>query len=281
MKHQRKVLYIFISLLAFGICVNNVKALNYENYFGITMTETEYNNLLNQGFNEEEIYYMNESTFDENKNLGAELVSVNSKYYKSIYTDLNGNPQVVELTKEQYENEASNHMRGYVQTTYKRMDAYISKIDNTYYRYKVTVGWLQLPAVRSYDIIGLAFEGTNITIPGSIRFQYTYCISDGTCYTDASFYYRAKNYNGGSAVYKFPTNAISMSTSLYYDVTKSTSETVTSQVIHGDYAHATTNNVNYAIYSNHTMTEGGLSLGTSTPYYDSIPCADTRWTGTW
>lgn len=280
MEKKRRMLYLFITLLVFGICTKNVKALEYENYFGITITNEQYNNLLNQGFNEEEIYYMNEDTFNENKDLNAELVSVNSKFYKSIYTDLNGTAQLVELTEEEYENESSNQVRGYVQTEYKRMDAYITKIDNTQFRYKVTVGWRNLPSVRSYDIIGVAFEGGSVTIPGDVYFNFTYCISDGSCRTSNGYNYKAKNYNGGSAVYKFPTTAISMTTSLYYNVVKNTTETITAQLIHGDYAHAT-QNVDYAIYSNHTMTRGGLSLGSSTPYYDEIPCADTGWTGTW
>lgn len=277
---KRRELYLLLTLLMFGICINNVKALDYENYFGIAMTETQYNNLLNQGFNEEEIYYMDEDTFNENKNLNAELVSVNSKFYKSIYTDLNGNPQIVELTEAEYENESSNQMRGYVQTEYKRMDAYISQIDNTYFRHKVTLNWRRMPVVRSYDIIGLAFENDDITIPGIINFTYYYCIDTGDCYTDGSYYYKSKNYNGGSVAFKFPNSAISMSVKLFYDVIKDTNETITSQVIHGDYAHAT-ENVDYAIFSNHTMTRGGLALGTSTPYYDSIPCVDTGWVGTW
>lgn len=277
---KRKELYLFLTLLMFGICINNVKALDYENYFGITMTESQYNNLLNQGFDEEEIYYMSEDTFNENKDLNAQIVSVNSKFYKSIYTDLNGNPQIVELTEEEYDNESSTQMRGYVQTEYKRMDAYIIQIDNTYFRHKVTLNWRKMPVVRSYDIIGLAFENDNITIPGLVQFEYYYCIDASHCYTDGTYYYHAKNYNGGSAVYKFPTSANSMSVTLFYDVIKDTSATITSQLINGDYAHAT-ENVDYDIFSNHTMTSGGLALGTSSPYYDSIPSVTTGWVGTW
>ena len=39
----------------------------YTNYNGIEMTNQEYNNLLNQGFSENEIYYMNEEIYLENK----------------------------------------------------------------------------------------------------------------------------------------------------------------------------------------------------------------------
>lgn len=277
---RKTSLYLLFTLIGFCLCLNGVKAADYTNYFGIEMTSTQYNNLLNQGFQVNEIYYMNEETFNENKDLNASLEAVTSKFYKTIYTDLNGNMQTVELTESEYETESSNQTRGFVETTYKRMDAYISKIDNTHFRYKVTTGWKQMPSVRSYDIIGLAFEGVEVKISSLINFQFNYCISNGTCYADGTFYDKQENYNGGSAVYKFPSNAISMTAMLYYDVIKNTTATITNQQIHGDYAHATSN-VTSSIYRNHTMTRGGLSLGTSSPYYDEIPCADTGWTGTW
>ena len=53
-----------------------------------------------------------------------------------------------------------------------------------------------------------------IIISGLVKFQYNYCISNGSCYADGTFYDKQENYNGGSAVYKFPTNAISMTTIL-------------------------------------------------------------------
>ena len=280
MKKTNKSMYLIFTLLMFGICISNVKAADYTNYFGIEMTNKQYNNLLNQGFDDYEIYLMDAETFNTNKDIEAELVSINSKYYKSIYTGLDGSTQVVEMTKEEYENESSNQMRGYVQTQYKRMDAYISQVDSAHFRYKVTVGWLQMPAVRSYDIIGLAFEYTNVSMVGILNFRYNYCVQSGTCYTDGTFYYQTETFNGGSTVYKIPSSPVSLSATLYYDVEKKTTDTITAQLIHGDYAHATTN-VNSSIYTNHGMTRGGLSLGTSVPYYDDIPCATTGWTGSW
>ena len=280
-RNNKKIcLYLFITLLTFGIGLKGINAANFTNYFNIVMTNEQYNNLLNLGFSEEEIYYMNEETFNENKDLNASLKAVTSKYYKSIYTDLNGNPQTIEITESEYNNTSSNQMRGYVETTYKRLDAYISQIDDTKFRYKTTTRWKSMPSVRSYDIVGLAFSSPYVKISGLVKFQFNYCISNGTCYADGSYYNKKEYYNGGSAVYKFPTNAVSMTAMMYYDVVKDTTDTITSQLIHGDYAHATSN-VTASIYNNHTMTRGGLSLGTSSPYYDEIPCADTGWTGSW
>jgi len=279
-KIKKTVLHLFIALLTFGICSEGVKAIEYENYFGIQMTNTQYNNLLNQGFSEDEIYYMSEDTFNRNKDLTASLAAVTSKYYKSIYTDLNGNPQTVEISKSEYDNESSNQIRGYVETEYKRMDAYITYISNSYYRYKVTTKWKNMPSVRSYDIIGLAFEDDEVAMRDTTWFQYNYCVSSGSCYVDGTYYHSEEDENGGSTVYKFPSNAVSMTATLYFDVVKNTTAIITRQAIHGDYAHAITP-VDYDIYSIHNMTTGGLALGSSSQYYDAIPCADTGWTGSW
>lgn len=280
-KERKLTLYLLVALLTIFLCLGEVNAADYTNYFGIEMTNQQYSNLLNQGFQENEIYYMNEETFNENKDLTASLEAVTSKYYKSIYNDLYGNPQVVEISESEYENAPTTQMRGFVETEYKRMETSVSKIDNTYYRYKVTTRWKQMPSVRSYDIIGLAYEeDAEISISGLVNFQFNYCESTGACYADGTFYDKRKNFNGGSAVYKFPSSAITMTATLYFNVVKNTTNTVTEQTVHGDYAHALSN-VDYAIYSNHTMGTGGLALGNSSPYYDNIPCADSYWTGTW
>ena len=72
------VIAIFVSVL----CVSQVNAAEYKNYFGIEMTNSEYNTLLNLGFTEDEIYYMNEETYLQNKDADANLVAKETKYYK-------------------------------------------------------------------------------------------------------------------------------------------------------------------------------------------------------
>ena len=39
-------MYLIISLLIFTFCINNASASEYVNYYGITMTSQEYNNVL-------------------------------------------------------------------------------------------------------------------------------------------------------------------------------------------------------------------------------------------
>ena len=65
--NKKSYMYILLSLFIFAFCIGNVNASEYTNYYGINMTEQEYNNLLNLGFTEDEIYYMSEESFELNK----------------------------------------------------------------------------------------------------------------------------------------------------------------------------------------------------------------------
>ena len=82
---KKRCLLVFFMVLTFGLSVEMVNASVYTNYFGIEMTNQEYNTLLNLGFSEDEIYYMDETTFNENKELDATLVVQNEKYYNSFH----------------------------------------------------------------------------------------------------------------------------------------------------------------------------------------------------
>ena len=272
-------MYLIISLLIFTFCLNNVNASEYVNYFGITITDEQYNNLLNLGFIENEIYYMNEETFNANKDISAELVAKNEKYYKSIYTDLNGNEQTIEISKDEYNNQGTLSARGTVTTTYKEMITTMTRNSNTF-RYKVTVNWKNMPSTRSYDIIGIGFDD-DVYISSLVNFNYHYCTSSSGCTTDSLFYDKKELSTGGSAVYKFPNSAVSMTAALYYDVSKNTNSTITELTMYGDYAHAT-ENVSYSEYTNYTINRNGIVLGGPViSSYDAIPCAVTSWGGTW
>ena len=67
-KNIKYALFIGLFVLL-GISLNEVKAHQYTNYFGIQMSVDEYMTLLNLGFTDDEIYYMDEDTFNENKDL--------------------------------------------------------------------------------------------------------------------------------------------------------------------------------------------------------------------
>lgn len=280
MKIKKNKLYSYVLMFLFVVSLSTgqIKATQYENYFGIEMTNQQYNNLLELGFSEDEIYYMDEQTFTENKDVLATLVGKTEKYYKSVYTDLNGNSYSTEVSAEEYENQSSIQSRGYVETEYKKVVSSISQLTNQF-RYKVTTSWKLMPSVRSYDIIGVGHVDP-VYIPTAVNFYYTYCIQSGDCTTDGTYYFKQKTGSGGSAVYKFPSDARSMTAVLYYDVSKATTDTITSLEICGDYSHAKTN-VSASNYNGHGIDIDGILLGINSSYYDAIPCAVTSWGGTW
>lgn len=278
-KKNKLYSYLVISLFVLMQCIGQANASEYINYYEISMTSQQYNNLLNLGFSEDEIYYMDEETFEINKDLPATLLAKNSKYYKTVYTGLDGQSYSTEITKDEYNNQGSMDPRGTVTTEYKEMVTVISQNGN-YYRYKVTVGWKQLPATRSYDIIGIGFDD-DVYIASSVYFNYSYCVSSGDCTTSTIYHDKKKISTGGSAVYKLPGNeARSLTAVLYYDVAKNTTDTITGLHMYGDYSHAT-ETVGYSQYTDYTITHNGIVLGDSIVYYDAIPCAVASWGGTW
>lgn len=283
MKSKKNLLtYGVIALLVLFVSVGQVNAAEYENYFGVEMTNEEYNTLLNLGFSNDEIYYMDETTYLENKDLDANLVSKDTKYYKTIYTDLIGNPTSVEITEDEYNNQPSLSARGTVTTEYKEMVTTLSQ-NGSKYRFKVSLGWRNLPSTRSYDIIGVGFDDDeyDIYIDSSVYFNFHYCNSSGDCTLDASYYDKKKKSTGGAAVYKLPTSIVSLSATLYYDVSKNTSSTINSLKMYGDYSHATSS-VSVGNVSDYDITRNGIELGSSlVAHYDAIPCAISTWSGSW
>ena len=183
------IIAVFVSIISMG----QVNADVYENYYGIEMTNSEYNTLLNLGFSEDEIYYMTEDTYLENKDLDAMLVVKDNKYYKTTYTDLAGNSYTTEITEEEYENQPIINARGIVTTEYKEMISTISQNGNKF-RYKVNLLWRNMPSKRSYDIIGIGFDD-DVFIDSSVYFNYYWCNSSGTCITDASYNNKKKKDN--------------------------------------------------------------------------------------
>lgn len=281
MKFKRNKLYLYFIITLFSfVCIGEcVNAAEYKNYFGITMTNKQYNNLINLGFSENEIYYMNEETYEQNKDIESELVVKSNKYYKTIYTNLNGDAYSTEITKNEYDNESLMNTRGYVNTEYKNMVSTMSKSTNSF-RYKVSLNWNSMPSTRSYDVIGVGFNG-NIKISGLVNFSYTYSNANGEYTTSTLNYGKKSTSTGGSATYKLPTNIRSLNAVLYYDVVKNTTNTITKLEMCGDYSHATSNVTN-SIANNHLIEIDGINLGNSSiSYYDAIPCAESEWNGTW
>ena len=268
--------FILIGLISFFISIKPSSAQEYVNYNGIHITNSEYNTLLNLGFSEDQIYYMDEDTYNNNKDLDAKLITQTTRYYKNI-SPAYGIGYDVEITENEYSNATQNKEtfdKGFINTTYKTITSSISQNGNKY-RYNVSTLWKSMPSTRSYDIIGIGYGELLSIYNSAIYFSYTYAYSGGT-YTTSSTYYNKKSLStGGAAVYKLPSGSTlaSLSANLYYDVVKATGSTITSLSICGDYAHATSN-VSVNNVSDYSISIYGINLGTSLAgYYDATPCA--------
>ena len=274
--------YIFISVivaLVFAIDIDMPKAwTTYTNYNGVVMTRDEYLTLVNLGFTENEIYYMEEDIFNENKDLDAELLLVDQKYYKTIYPTY-GNSYTVEVTEDEYYNHDNNTL-GTVTANYRTIVSTISA-NGSYYRYKGTMSWNGIPSNKSYDVIGIGFSG-RVHIYNGITFYYSYTTSSGATTTSYSYFDKLYDSTGGTTTYKLPSSFIGESATMYFNVAKdSNAGTITSLNMCADYAHAT-QTVTGAQAASHSIDIGGIHFdGSVINYFDNMPCASESLSVNW
>ena len=287
---MKRFFYVFVALaiLCFGTTVFAEGQIFYTNNLNISMTEIQYNNLLNLGFSAKQIERMNLETFNENKDLDAEIVSQDVKYYKTVTTVVNGLPRSTTTIVDaddyiRYKtSQTRSSISAIIETDYKRLTTTISTY-STYFRYRVDLEWLIIPVRRSWDIIGLGCEASQVVINSAIAFRQDYTYSSGsTGYSYSGYVYEA--ITGAGFTFNLPDESLtSLSSYLYYTVTKTYPEdTITALTSTGDYAHATSN-VNSTTARNFTVNHGnGIVLGSGvSQYYDSIPACMVVWTGTW
>lgn len=267
---------LFISLFVFSINISSLKALehSFTNYYGVTMTMDEYITLLNLGFSEDEIYYMTEEIFDENKALDATLLAQSQKYYKTVYPAY-GNSYTVEVTEDEYYNH-DNSFLSTVVTTYETINSSISA-NGSLYRYKVTMSWNNIPPVKSYDVIAIGFNGHVHINNSTSTFYHMYTNSSGNTTTSYTYYDKLNSSTGGTATYKVPSNFVGGSAIYYFNVAKdSGTGTINSLSMCGDYGHAHSN-VTGNQAGSHSITIGGISFASSvSSNFDEIPCAPSN-----
>ncbi len=277
-KLVRYFLFIMVMTLTFGFNVGKSNALQYTNYYGIEMTNDEYLTLLSLGFDEDEIYFMQEDTFNVNKDLDAELVAKVDKYYKTTYP-MYGASYTEEVSEYEYLHQGDAQPLGTVTTEYKQVVTTISA-NGSKYRYHVSEHWKKIPSNKSYDVIGIGMYN-DVKIDSSVYFSYTYGSSSGGYTTSYLYYDRKSTSTGGSVVYKLPSSFVSLSSGLYFDVAKNTSGTITGLTMCGDYAHSTTT-VTSTQAANHVIHIGGIDFDSSViNKFDSMPCAVANANVTW
>ncbi len=221
------------------------------------------------------------------------VISETTKYYKTV--EFKHNLEVMnmshnrisktyEITEEEYYSSNDINVSPYADTTitteYKKMTTSILK-SGSVYRYKNVLVWNKLPAVRSYDIIGIGFS-RSVKLKSNIVFSQEACTTITNCTKYTSNYPQIFS-NGASTTFKLPVgDYISLSQTLYFDVEKNTTETIISQSAYGDYAHAIStisldNAKKYTVNGSQ-----GIVLNTSIKNsYDTINQAKATWSGSW
>ncbi len=245
------------------------------NYFGIEMTETEYNNLLNLGFSEDDIYLMDEDTYNNNKDLIGHVVSTNTTYYKTVRRGLNSVTYVATEEEFLHRNEVATF--GVVENYWRSVVTRVSQVESNY-RYMVSTSWYTMPNERDYDVIAIGINDDVIrsTYP---TFTRHYCDYDG-CYNTTVGAIKTAPYGAGAS-FKVPSGTLTgLSASLYFDVEKVSSDTLTYQEFCGEYAHGT--NTTLSDSQNYTIATGGIAFGAgAASKYVIMGCSYGTWTGTW
>ena len=211
------------------------------------------------------------------------------KYYKTTYNDnlstnsvRDSNYYTEEVSEEEYLSAKDNNGikgNGVVTTVYKKLTTSIYNSGN-YYQYKAVLEWLNIPSVRSYDVIAIGHL-SNVKYSHGINFSQYYCVNGGGCTTTGSYYSKTSN-TGCGATFKLPEGNLSvLKQTFYYYVAKNTTATITYQAAYGDYSHATSN-VTSSQGQNYTIGTSGIVFnGTTGNYYDNISPAVATWSGSW
>jgi hypothetical protein len=296
----KKLLYTFLfaAFVLFSTTVVNASDEVYHiNREGIQITQDEYNNLLNVGFTEKQIDRMDYQTFVENKDIEGTIVSRVGQYIKTSTVMRNGIQyhtseiltedealEEVARRKEQPTRYASgDYYNGLAYDTYKYVATTIVNLGDDIMRYKADTTWLEMPSVRSYDILGIGMEADKVQLYTTIYFRQDWLTTGGTFGHSTSCYPKEQS-TGASVMFKLPTGSLEQLESYaYYNVAKKTGVTeITSLTASGDYAHATTNVTDAAF--NYFSINYGTGLVISPPYhnsYDDMAISQAMFVGTW
>lgn len=304
-ENVKKFLYV-VGLAFIILCIsNNVSAASeayYINSNGIEMTEEEYNNLVQLGFTEFQIEHMRQQVFEDNKDIEGELVSETKKYIKTSVTIRNGIkivtqqefPSLTAITNDMQlhagqqpgfsPNTYGDYYDGLTIDTYRILTSKITSINDTYMRYKADIEYMNIPSVRSTDILAIGIESAKVVKSTSAYFEQNWITTNNNAGYNV---YCAPKYEatGVSAVYELPTGSLSsLEATIYFNVTKiNSNQTLSSVTAVGAHAHAIVPvNMNdvYDHYSSDIF--DGIYIDTYyDDYFDSIITATALFIGSW
>ena len=220
-------------------------------------------------------------------------VAESTKYYKtivrenmfntySIGTDYDS--ETIEISQEEYDafNPATaqpldSHS---IETTYKRMTTSIFK-NSSVFRYENYLSWKNFPATRSYDVIGIGFQ-SSVKLKSAMVFTTNYCTAAGSCYSNSSHNPDVRS-TGAATIFPLPSGALSrLNHTMYFDVAKNTSSTISVQTINGDYSHAQSSVSLNSVFGAYAALGTGIILPSSvSSKYDIMSRTTVDWYETW
>lgn len=300
---MKKILYTFFVAALILVCTPNVHATSdvyYTNNEGLSMTENQYNNLLNQGFSKKQIERMDYDTFEKNKDIEAQIVAMDKKYVKTTTIMRNGMEfhtseilteedmmEEVQAAKEQPQYSPrfvpGTYYNGSAYTDYKAIQTIIANLDDDTMRYKLDAYWFIIPSNRSYDIMGIGIEAPKVQINSGIDFREDWWTTGDVAGYTTGTYPKIQN-TGGLVMFPLPSGSLeTLEQYMYFTVEKKPGvNTITNLVATGDYAHSTATVSNNAYNYISVNVAGGIEI--DNPYansFDEMNEAVANFAGTW
>lgn len=299
---MRKILYIVGLATMILINATAVSASNdiyYTNQKNIEMTEQEYTNLLNLGFTENQIDWMSEDIFRENKDIEATLVSHEKLIVKTTTVIRNGIKRCYNqiLTQEELEELLSHPQRqqppaginvygnfydGMAYDSVKEIDMRIAIYDDYYGRLKLDTYWDYIPNYRYNDLSGIYYNSSLVHRAGYVSHLQYYITTSGVHGEDESMYVNTTS-NSAVIMFELPSGSLStLESYMYFTIQKNENiGTITELYATGDYAHAGYS-VPTDVINNVTMSSTGLWISnTYDNYYDDMSVAVAHFVGGW
>ena len=296
---MRKILYIvgLATMILFNAtAVSASNDIYYINENEIAMTEEEYNNLINLGFTERQISWMDEDVFLENKDIVATSVAHQKYIVKTTTVIRNGITRSYNrlLTEKELKEEMElrqqpsgtnfygNFYDGMTFDSIKEIDMRIAIYDDEYARYKLDTYWDVIPTHRYFDVAGIYFDGT-LTHRYSSVIHRQYYVTTGNDHVSLEDYYYDSNSNSAYIAFELPSGSLeSLESYMYFTARKNVNVgTITELYVYGDYAHAAYQTTQ-AVINNVSMYAGGLWFSIDYDFlYDDIPTANAYFVGSW
>ena len=255
MRRSSVVMFLIVLLLIFP---SLVFAVEYENDYGLELTQEEYTNL-RKLYTEKYIDTMSPSEYAyiESLNLNYNTLQKTTKYIKSVTNTITGTTTDYEISETEYNNLDSGiaPAASYIETQYKQLSIIVGKISQTSAYATVDLVWKVAPSVRSYDVIGMRLSNFGI-INGSQYGRQIYTASGNTSYVN--YNYNGSNINNLSNGFGISMNLVDQNiTYLECTVSANLATYGYPATVFGSYQHATSD-ITLAKSKSYSLASGGL-----------------------